>query len=182
MDTTAAQRIFVGLFPDPAVQAALETHRRGWYWPPGSTQPRAHRLHLTLQFFAALDGERCAALRDALQALCFAPFELRLDRPEVWQHNGVAVLLPQPNAALTDLQARLAAIVAGLGLPATWPGRWQPHVTLARRASHAGPPDVLREVHWPVDEVRLVVSHHAPLWRYDVLARYPARPPSGPSE
>jgi len=171
-ETFDPQRVFVGLFPGPAVQAAIDAHRRGWYWPAGSTQPKPHRLHLTLHFFGSLGRAERAALQQALLGVGFDPFTLLLSRPALWPHNRVAVLQPEECAQLRALHARTADAIRRIGL-ATAPD-WQPHVTLGRRAAHANPPDAPLAVRWAVDTFVLVVSHREPLWRYDVLARYPA--------
>jgi 2'-5' RNA ligase len=168
-----ARRIFTGLFPSPDVQTALDHYRRSWSWPAGSSQPRPQRLHLTLQFFGALDDAGVSRLQQSLAGIAFEPFTLVLGTPEVWRHNGVAVLRPHPNRALSALHENLATALRAAGMPQPEPD-WQPHVTLGRRAGSARPPDSPLALAWTVDQFVLVESLRAPLWRYDVLARYGA--------
>ena len=117
-----------------------------------------------------MGADRIIALQDAL-ALPFTGFDLVLERATVWP-RGIAVL--QPGAAplvLTNLQRGLGAALQreGVALEAR---PWQPHVTLARRAEGAAPPDDGRALRWRVRGYALVESRLGSNGGYRVLQRY----------
>jgi len=123
--------------------------------------------HISPQGDAAVEG-----IRQALGELRMEEgFDLLLDWSGVWPHNGIAVVRPQPNAALDRLQQ---AVVRQL---APWlSGRhddWAPHITIARKASGATAP-TMPPVRWPVREFQFVRSwlKTRPVW-HEVLASYP---------
>jgi RNA 2',3'-cyclic 3'-phosphodiesterase len=167
--TGTTRRLFIGLMPDEAVRAALVEHQRHWHWGGGRPTPRS-RLHLTLHFLGEVDPIRELALRDALAGEMVAPFDLNLRTPQAWA-NGIAVLRPDEQVALRDLHARLAARLVLAGL-APMRGPWVPHVTLARHAPAAAPPEAPAPVSWTVEDFSLVWSRPGPPAHYEVLDRY----------
>jgi RNA 2',3'-cyclic 3'-phosphodiesterase len=110
-------------------------------------------------------------LSDSLQ-VSFSPFTLHLDCAQRWP-NGVAVLTPK--AVPQALLALHAALRDGLGRLniATETRRWQPHLTLARRAGDSTAPAQTSPVHWLVRGYALVESN-AVTSDYVVLRRYAA--------
>lgn len=156
----AARRLFTALFPDDAACAAIVAARAQWQGRPARERPRPGRLHVTLQFFDAVDAAREAAWRQALAALRFAPFELTLARAELWHapHGTIAVLRADPCDALAQLHARTDAIAREAGLtPDARPCK--PHLTALRQAERLAPPPRLREpIRWRVQALRLVWS------------------------
>lgn len=83
-DMTAApapRRLFTALFPDADALAAIDAARRGWGGLPRRLRPVPERMHVTLQFFNAVDAEREQAWRAALAGLRFDPFDIALTRP-----------------------------------------------------------------------------------------------------
>lgn len=141
METDAAAaswRLFLGLWPAPAVREALVRNARGWTWPPGARRTQPERLHATLHFLGNVEVERIAPLQQALPR-DWDGCLLELDRAEVWP-GGIAVLeashVPAP---LLDLHARIAAVLQRLALPVET-RRYRPHVTLARKAQGAQAP------------------------------------------
>ena len=166
------RRLFIGLFPDAAVQAAIDAQRARWQWPPGCRLTRAERLHLTLHFLGEVDPQREAALQDGLARLPMHPLTLVLGSPQVW-HNRVAVLVASEHQGLRSLHDALTRQVLHAGL-APSDTRWTPHLTIARDALGATPPADAPPIRWRVSEFALVWSRMAPVWRHDVLARYPA--------
>jgi RNA 2',3'-cyclic 3'-phosphodiesterase len=166
------RRLFIGLLPADEVRGAIADHQRHWYWSGGSLPTRPERLHLTLHFLGEINATREHALRSALAGEDVAPFELLLQTPECWA-GGIAVLRPDENTALDDLHARLTARLSHIGI-APMRGGFAPHVTLARGAVNAAPPEAMRPLIWTVTDFALVWSRPGPPARYEVLDRYGA--------
>jgi len=180
MNTAAAgsrplQRLFVGLFPDAAVQAAIDAHRRDWWWPRGHRLTRPARMHLTLHFLGDVDAAGAQRVREALADVHLPPLDLVLDRSCTWK-NDIAVVQPAPHAGLDALHAAVVEAVRRAGLPVR-DERFAPHLTIARQARGAARPPQMAPVPWRVDAFVLVASRLAPPVRYEALARCPLRPP-----
>ena len=165
------RRLFIGLLPDADVRDALIAHQQRWYWSDG-VPTRADRLHLTVHFLGEIDATREWALRSALAGEEVAPFDLVLRTPECWS-GGVAVLRPDDHPALNDLHARLAGRLLQAGI-ASYRTDFKPHVTLARGAISAAPPEAPPPVLWTIRDFALVWSRPSPPARYEVLDRYGA--------
>ncbi|MFP5283303.1 MAG: 2'-5' RNA ligase family protein [Actinomycetes bacterium] len=109
--------------------AGLPSERR-------STPSAHHRPHITLFAGDAIDGETDAVLPSAVAGL---ELHLRVGSPLVFgprgRHRGSYVLVRQvvPSLELLDLQRRVASVCAADETGQFGPGRWSPHVTLARR-------------------------------------------------
>ncbi len=151
-----AARLFITLWPDSAVRAALRAHRNQWQWPRAAAAMHSDKLHLTLHFLGSQPRALIPQLMDAL-AVPFTPFALAFGHAEVWRH-GSAVLQPLAiPGALLDLHAALGHAVAGLGV--TLEDRpFRPHVTMGRHASGATPPRAPAHIAWPVTGFALVES------------------------
>lgn len=164
-------RLFLALLPDEKAKAALAIHRDQWQWPAHPSLYALQDWHLTLHFIGAVPRPRLDELRAAL-AVPLTPFELRLDRPELWPH-GVAVLCPEDvPAALQQLHADLGQALRGLGLR-TDARPYRPHLTLARRAAQARPPPAQQpRVTWRVESYALMESTGQAAQHYQVLRRY----------
>jgi RNA 2',3'-cyclic 3'-phosphodiesterase len=163
------RRLYLGLLPPAIVQAQVLAHMQDWYWQPESRRTHAPRLHLTLHFLGEVGFAHEQWLRAQLPTVRFAAFDLHFNDAQAWR-NGIAVLLPQESRALSALYAQLGKVLQQAGLPAHKP--YTPHLTLARHAAQARPPDVLQPVHWPVDALYLVWSQLPPRWpqaRYEIL-------------
>jgi RNA 2',3'-cyclic 3'-phosphodiesterase len=170
----ASLRLFIALWPTPAVRAALTAQRHALPWPPGAARVADERLHLTLHFLGQVSAALLPQLVPALQ-LRYPRFTLDIGPPKVWP-RGLAVLpcTPAP-AALLALHAALTAALAGLGLPVER-RPFRPHVTLARRAEGVllpRPTSHAPNLRWRVAGHALVWSH--PGAGYRVLARYGER-------
>ena len=163
-------RLFVALWPGEPVRQTLAQHQQQWRWPRGSSPVRREKLHMTLHFLGQVPRERLPELAGEL-VVSVEPFELQLDRDELW-HGGIAVLSPAAipealkvlHAALHDVLRRLQLNPAREGL--------RPHVTLARRAAHAQRPAPGAAIVWPVQGYVLVESEPAPSSGYRVLRAY----------
>lgn len=166
--TTPTARLFLALWPDPDVRRDLAAMQQRWTWPPGAALVREDRLHLTLHFLGSVPVDRVPGF---VQALAVDAQPMRLDlsagSPRVWP-GGVAVLELDAPPALLRLHAALADALAGLGWPVER-RRFRPHVTFARRARGAQPPDgVPAHLVWPAGP-RYVLARSVPGRGYDVV-------------
>ena len=174
----ASRRLFIGLFPDASVRAAIDAQRTAWQWPPRCRLTQPQRIHLTLHFLGQVTSTQEAALRGALADVPMTRMALVLANPRLWR-NRLAVLLVEPHQGLRALHSRLALEVQRAGLtPCT--SAWRPHLTLGRDAPGARPPAAIEPIHWHVAQFALVWSRMGPVTRYQVLARYPAAAPDPP--
>lgn len=134
----ADPRLFLALWPPAGVLPQLRDHADAWSWPQQARRTRPERLHVTLHFLGNIAAPRLDALRKGL-AVDWPGDELVLDRGTVW-HGGIAVLeAAQVPPALSVLHAALAEKLRTLDVPVE-SRPWRPHVTLARKASGARPP------------------------------------------
>lgn len=165
MTSPSTRRLFVALWPDDAVRAALASARDRWTWSASARPTPTANLHVTLVFLGAVEARRATALIDALPVR-FEPFTLVFDRPALWDH-GIAALEPSGDwPALAALQAALAERTATLGFRLE-ARRYRPHVTLARDARGSRPPGADGVVVWPVSSYALIESRGG---RYAVSA------------
>jgi 2'-5' RNA ligase len=163
-------RLFLALWPEPEVRAALQEWRDGWRWPRAATPVAADKLHVTLHFLGNVTRERLPELAAGF-AVPFTPFELAFGVPKLWPH-GIAVLEPHTEPApLLLLHAALAATLAGLGLQPEQ-RTYRPHVTLARRAAGAVVPSSGPPIRWDVRGYALVESRPGNGGAYTVLQHY----------
>lgn len=167
----ASERLFIALAPAPPLRAALAAWRDAWQWPKPASLVADDKLHLTLHFLGDVASADIDALRAALDGPV-APFTIPLGAAALW-HGGVAVLEPLAvPPELLALHARLAATLAGLGLP-TETRPYRPHVTMARRAAGAVAPPAAA-LAWPVDSFALMASRagvYLPLHTYGAAPR-----------
>lgn len=99
------------------------------------------------------------------------PFELVLDRAEIWPHGLVVLRATSPTAALQRLHGRLGEALQALGLNLER-RRFRPHVTLARRATGSIPPLASVALRWQVSSYTLVESLAGAATGYLVRQRY----------
>lgn len=173
---TPDRRLFTALFPDTATCAAIDAARQSWGGLPRHVRPLPQRMHMTLQFFGAVDGAHEAAWRAALTGLRFAPLDVVLERAELWHapHGTIAVLRAQPCEALMALHAQtdLLAHAAGLA-PDARP--WKPHLTALRQAEQVVLARLPTPIVWRVHALQLVWSDlQAAPPDYRVLGRFGA--------
>ncbi len=166
-----AVRLFLALWPDNAVRQQLHARQQGWTWPPAAAPVSADKLHLTLHFLGSVPLERQDEFARALTVE--APpvtLELHTAQPRVWP-GGIAVLEFAATPALLGLHAALADALAGLD----WPleeRRYRPHVTLARKAGGARPPEeASARVEWRAGTGYALVRS-VPRRGYEVIRRY----------
>ena len=163
----SAPRLFLALWPSPAVRRGLVAQQAQWAWPTSTALTPAAKLHATLHFIGAVPAARVADVTQGLRV--HAPrFELTLGSAQVWP-NGCAVLCPiQLPAPLVALRVALAQALRTLDLPLE-PRPFRLHVTLARHASGAVPPTTPAALHWPAHGYALVQSAAG---RYTPIAHY----------
>ena len=160
-------RLFLALWPDPALRHLLAGRRDAWTWPKGAAPVHADKLHVTLHFLGSLPSERLPELLDGV-AVPFEPFRLDLTHAALW-HNGIAVLEPSLTPpGLAALHGRLSDALLALGLQPE-ARRYRPHVTMARRATGATVPADGPPVLWDVRSYALVESKNGV---YTVLREY----------
>jgi len=170
MDSVSSTRLFLALWPDPAVRHALRERRDLWDWPRGASPVHPDKLHVTLHFLGSVPNARVPDLRRGF-AVPFSPFELAFGVPKLW-HNGIAVLEPSSEPPeLLELHAQLTNALVALGLqPET--RKYRPHVTFARRASGVNVPPASPPLLWTVDGYALVESQPENGGGYRVLETY----------
>jgi 2'-5' RNA ligase len=168
-EAPASARLFLALLPGGAEQVALAAHAAAWRWNADVARYRPSDWHLTLHFIGPVPRSRLDELKTALD-VPVTPFELRFGEPMLWPH-GLAVLLPMATPpALQALHDTLGVHLRQLGLR-TDERPYRPHLTLARRAAQAAPPEPPAWV-WPVHGYALVESTGRPEARYGVLRRF----------
>jgi 2'-5' RNA ligase len=166
-------RLFLALWPGETTLRSLAAWRDAIPWPPKAAPVADDRLHLTLHFIGSVPQARLPELLPGLR-VPLAPFDLCLDRAELWP-RGLAVLSSsQAPAALSALHAGLADALRRLGLPVEQ-RTFRPHVTLARRALQVTLPDTARSLHWRVDGYSLVQSAQGYTRVHDYRAAGPPR-------
>lgn len=170
MDSAPTTRLFLALWPDPALRHALRDRRDAWNWPRGASPVHPDKLHLTLHFLGGVPSERVPELQRGL-AVAFSPFTLSIGVPKLWPH-GIAVLEPHSEPPeLLQLHADLAQALVALGLQPE-ARKFRPHVTLARRAGAVAVPPEDAPLSWPIDGYALVESQPHNGGVYSVLQTY----------
>jgi RNA 2',3'-cyclic 3'-phosphodiesterase len=150
-----AIRLFLALWPHEDLRDCIVRWRKHWSWTPPAALVRPERLHLTLHFLGDVPPQGVPELVEGLTTK-FQPFELPLERAEVWP-NGVAVLQPDHTpSALLELHAGLCNDLLALGLR-TEARSYRPHVTLARRAWGSRPPAAGAGLRWHADSGYVLV-------------------------
>ena len=170
MDSASTTRLFVALWPDPAIRHALRERRDQWDWPRGASPVHTDKLHMTLHFLGGIPTEQVPVLRQGL-AVPFTPFSMSLGVPKLWPH-GIAVLEPHTEPPeLLELHANLSAALVALGLQPE-ARKFRPHVTLARRANNAVVPPEGEKLVWDITGYALVESRPGNGGGYTVLEEY----------
>lgn len=101
---------------------------------PGARWVAAENLHITIRFIGEVDGRSANAAHEALRAVRFFPFEVKLQNIETFGERKPRLLYAgiASNDALQALYVRVNAALARAGLPMPDEHRYVPHVTLAR--------------------------------------------------
>lgn len=142
----AKWRLFLGLWPTDALRGAMQDLSEAWQWPASARRTSREKLHITLHFLGDVDAARIPELQHGLQ-VPWNGCDLLLDRAAVWP-GGIAVLeASEVPPELADFHAALAERLLMLQLPVD-ERRYRPHVTLARKAKGARPPQGHAALRW----------------------------------
>lgn len=155
----APRRLFTALFPPPEACAAIDAERQRWPGLPRRLHPVLGRMHLTLQFFNAVDAPHERDWLAALQTLRFATFEITLTQAELWRAPSgmIAVLVPEHTPELAALHRATAQLARQAGLPAASNG-FKPHLTTLRHAERTTLAPLTEPIRWTVRQVDLIWS------------------------
>lgn len=173
MSCVKSRRLFIGLWPDGVLGAALERVAASVAVPPGARRVGAADRHLTLVFLGVVPE----VARPGIEALLpsFAALSpLGLDELAVWPESRVWVATAREvpmdwRRAVDALRGRVSAV--GLRVAAD---DWRPHVTLARAVD--GVVGGARSVSLPGGFARVVLAESLPVpgpVRYVPLAAHP---------
>lgn len=167
-------RLFLALWPDAAVAAALHARGRTLHAACGGRPMRRDTLHLTLAFIGDVAEEAVGRVEAAASRVRAAPFDLALDRVGAWHGNRVL------RTGASDVPAALGTLAEGLSTELRAAGfaledrPFSPHVTLVRNAERAPEAGQVPPLHWRAEDFVLVISERLPSGaRYRVLRRWP---------
>ena len=157
--SAAPRRLFTALFPPPEACAAIDAERQRWPGLPRRLHPVLGRMHLTLQFFNAVDAPHERDWLAAMQTLRFAPFDIALTQAELWRAPSgvIAVLVPEHTPELAALHRATAQLARQASLPAASNG-FKPHLTTLRHAERTTLAPLTEPIRWTVRQVDLIWS------------------------
>jgi 2'-5' RNA ligase len=163
-------RIFLAICPPQLIRTALTRYQNRCSWNRSAALVSPTKFHITLCFIGEVERQRLAEIRPALK-IPFTPFNLKLDRPELWT-GGIAVLRPSelPGEFLT-FQDSLSKRVHELDLPVE-KRDLRVHLTLARNSCGAIWSKQKPEMVWPVDHYALLESRFYSPAPYKELQKY----------
>ena len=174
----AAARLFFALCPDDTTRDAIYRASRNLAENSGGRVIPPEQFHITLAFLGSVQPEleeRVAALAEGTAAeVQAAPFSFELDELGFWPSAKViwygCTHTPSP---LRDLALELRRRLQSAALPPA-PGKFTPHVTLARWVRTAGPFAPAARIPWEAREFTLLRSETLSRGvRYTPLVRCP---------
>jgi 2'-5' RNA ligase len=167
------QRLFFGLWPDPAARQRLAALGAALQIPGGRVV-HPEDLHLTLQFLGPVPAHRFEDVLAAAEQVDGAPFELQIASTGFWRRPRIAWCAPlETPPALTALVAGLGRQLAVVGYPPE-SRPYSPHVTLARKARAAPSGPLPEPIRWLATSFALAASLSVPEPpRYKILRRWP---------
>lgn len=158
MTCPEVRRLFLALWPEAAVRAALLEVQRGLPADIGRAV-KADNLHITLAFLGSTPAQRQSCIEAALDDVVAQCFSLQLDRLGFWRKPQVLWVgserSPPPLQTLVDGVGRAVA-QCGCRLDSR---PFQIHLTLFRKVRK--PPrelPVVAPIQWPVESFALVES------------------------
>ena len=158
MSCVKTRRLFIALWPPPAVRGELVERTAPMRVPVGARCVAPEEWHLTLEFLGVVPESARPALERLLAGFPPQPEPLVLDRLSYWPESRAGVLLPsRVPAALLQGHAWLRAQLQALGHRVD-SRPFQPHVTLYHAStpwdSCAAKPAIV----WPLRHLALVES------------------------
>jgi 2'-5' RNA ligase len=170
-------RMFLALWPDPDLRAALAARAAWLRQSMAGRWTRPENLHVTLVFLGDVDAERRETVRRIAGEIEASGFCLVFDQAQFWPRNGIVALAPAATPpALTELAGCLSERLRAEGF-ALERRSFRPHLTLARKGSATETRIALPEpVVWDAAEFCLVESRSGPEGSdYRVAATWPLR-------
>jgi 2'-5' RNA ligase len=181
----ASVRLFLALWPDATMQAALAAAvepilRNMAGTARGARAVPTQNFHLTLAFLGGVPVERVDAVRQVASACAetlrqrAAPIEFVFDAVEHWRKPEILCATAR-GASLQGvrLAQTLTGALTGAGFSPDLTKPFRPHVTLVRKATHPPRDTSFPAVTWTFAEFALVQSRTAPGGSiYSVLASY----------
>lgn len=167
------ERLFLALWPDSSVRAALDSVSRGLRLKGGRIIP-ARNLHVTLVFLGNIDAARRVCMEQAVSSVRASAFEFLLTAVEWRRKTGIVWATPaEISAALLDLVTSLQSALS-VCQQSLERRPYRLHVTLARDVQ-AGPRlQAIAPITWRAAEVCLVSSGLTPAGsEYTVARRWP---------
>jgi RNA 2',3'-cyclic 3'-phosphodiesterase len=168
-------RVFFALLPPTVAQLALgelarEVARRTY----GRPVP-AENTHITLAFIGSWPISRTRMLLEAAEDVAGKPMRITLDALGAFRRAGIAWIgSSSAPAALSHLQASLAAALTSRRIAFDDAQPYRPHVTLARRCRGPYPSGGIEPIAFEVDRFTLMQSQtRAEGARYTILAQWP---------
>ena len=169
-------RLFFACWPDAVLQEQLSQLGRQLQRQCGGKPSRRENLHLTLVFLGDIASTDLPRLQQLAASIQNAPFNLELTQLGGWIEAGIGWLRPDDTPpALTQLVTQLNQLLRDAGFK-TEKRRYQPHITLLRKQTHAYGQRLAAPLSWPVQDFCLVASsldHHGPSYR--IIDSWPLR-------
>ena len=152
------KRLFFALWPDKGVVQQIKKHALPLFTNCQGRILQVHNWHITLAYFGMADEKTQACMEQQVQNLSAAPFSLELQLTGFWPRPKVAWLapktIPEPLVQLAhDLQQAL--VPCGYTPESR---KYQPHVTLVRKAKRAPAAAELKPIKMEVRQFCLVES------------------------
>ena len=173
MVNSRIQRLFFALWPNDDLRDELAQLSRDLGRTTGKRIQR-EKLHITLCFLGAVDGQQRACLEEAADSIRGRAFDLRLDRAAWWSRSRVLFAEPsQIPSELFDLVGELKRASQSCGFePERRPFR--AHLTLARKVTRRQVSMAIETPVWSVRNFCLVESRTLPSGaEYTVLRSWP---------
>lgn len=166
-------RVFFALWPEPAVQAALDRAAYKLHAMCGGRQTRCDTIHITLVFLGEVELARLDVLRAAAECVQAPAFSWELCKFGWWRHNRIAWAAPEATPlALAQLVAQLQSGLKEAGLQFD-ERPYLPHVTLLRKADCRHAVLTAEPVPWEVNDFVLVRSVPGPEGSaYEIIGRW----------
>lgn len=153
----SARRLFFALWPSDALRAQLAAVARPIVARGAGRSIAPQNYHITLAFLGGVAAAQVPAVTVAADEIAGAPFQLSIERVEVWRGAGVLCLTPAPTPALTDFVDRLRISLLARQVEPDQK-EFRPHVTIARDWDECTVEGSVGPFAWRADEFVLIES------------------------